>query len=94
MLIYIVPLCGLSHHKGAQVLHALSRYVALSQMHTDMFIHEGYEPYLALPSQPKLVQLVLIYQPPRDGEQSWPRTPIRYYNQPCVVTATIKESVL
>jgi len=33
------------------------------------FIHQRNEPYLPLPSQPKLV---LIYQPRRDGRLSWP----------------------
>ena len=60
VLLYIVPLSGLSHHRSAQVLHALSRYLTVLQLHTYMCIHEGYEPYLALLYQTKLVQLVLI----------------------------------
>jgi len=57
------------HHRGAQVWHAFSRHhTVLPATHT--FIHRLNEPYLPLPSQPKLV---LIYRSQRDGRLSWPR---------------------
>ena len=46
-------------------------------LHTHAFIHGRNEPYLPLPSQPKLV---LIYRPRRDGRLSWPGQPERWVN--------------
>jgi len=60
---------GQPHHRSPQVWHALSMdHTVLPATHA--FIHEWNEPYLPLPSQPKLV---LIYRPRRDGRLSWPR---------------------
>jgi len=55
------------YHRSAQVWHALSRDLTVLPA-THAFIHEWNEPYLLLPSHPKLV---LAYRLRRDERLSW-----------------------
>jgi len=64
-----LDIASLSEGTSLQKHSGMTRVVEGFHPHTHVFIHEWYEPYLHLRSQPKLVP---IYRPWRDGRLSWP----------------------